>query len=164
MVDAGLVTASGERVIDIILQRHREGVRVRVKVKPEVEDFFKRWGGGATEAPSHGRMWKSLSGEKLTLWSFETPLNGDDNMTYSLFHTGTGFHTDHGNVNLSFIRLVGAVEGKEFICDTVMSRTELDKVAAKLRRAAEHFYTEYIQPVHLNIFVGVRDIGRDGVS
>ena len=163
MMDAGIVNAQGVKVIDISLQRHKRGVKVTVRITPEVEEFFKRWGGGVVEAPHH-RLWKTLNDtdEKLALWSFETALQGED-MNYSLFHTGSGFYTEHGTVNLSFIRLVGAVEGREFICDTVMSRGELDKIANRLRKAAEHFYSEFIQPVHMNIFVGVRDLQRGEV-
>ena len=160
MIDAG-TSGPGERVIDINLQRHKLGVKVKVRVTPDVEEFFQRWGGGASEPPSHGRMWKTLKeGDKLTLWSLETPIQ-DEDMTYSLFQTGSSLQSDQGLVNLSFIRLVGAVDGKEFICDSVMSRAELERIATKMRRAAEHFYTEYIQPVHFNIFVGVRDMTRE---
>ena|SRR3990167_5865053 len=162
MLDASIMNAAGHRVIDISLQRHKKGVKVSVQVTPEIEEFFKRWGGGVAELPGYGRLWEAVGDERLSIWSFEAPVHNED-MNYSLFHTGGPFKVDGVLINLSFIRLVGASESpKEFICSTVMSKGELEKIASQLRRAAEHFYTEYIQPVNLNIFVGVRDILRDG--
>lgn len=160
-MDAVVTNNVGERVIDISLKRHRAGVRVMVKITPEVEAFFQRWGGGVVETATHGRLWNQLGTERLTFWSLNTDfLGGHDEPNYSLYHTGSGLRLDSGLVNLSFIRLCGAMDGKQFLCDAVMSRSEMEKIAAQLRKASEHFYTEYIQKVHLNIFVGVRDVLR----
>jgi hypothetical protein len=160
-VNVEIFDSYGQRAIDISLIRHKDGIKVRVKVTPEVEAFFKNIGGGVTDTPRHGRLWRSLiDGHKLTMWAFERPINAD--LPYNLFHGGTDLINEMGNVNMSFVRLCGASEegGREFVCDTVMSRSELDSIALKMRKAAEHLYTEFIQPVHLNIFVGVRDLTR----
>lgn len=161
MVNASMIMG-GQRAFDVNLRRHREGIKVEVKIASEMEAFFEQWGGGGQEGLSHGLSWKGVSGEKLTFWTFETTMpRVDVPETYSLFNTGASLLLGDGMVNLSFIRLVGASTGREFICDCVMSRNELERVAAKMRRAAELFYTEFIQPVHLNVFVGVRDVLRD---
>jgi hypothetical protein len=156
MVEAGFTKA-----IKINLKRHKRGVRVHVKVTPDVEEFFRHWGGDNTEGPSYGRLWKSLvDGEKLTLWSFDAPMRSDG-ATYSLAHTGHSFYTDQGHINLSMLRLVGASDGRSFIVESVMSRPELERIAARINKASEQFYMDYIQPVNLEIYVGVRDRARE---
>lgn len=154
-------TDSAQRVINIFLKRDRQGIKVRFRVSPEVEAFFRENGGGLEEGPAAGRLWSGLNKEqKLSFWTFGQRL-ARDNEGYSLNHTGAALFNEMGGVNLSFIRMVGATEWKDFVCDGVMSQTELNRIADQLRRASTHFYMEYIQPVHLNVFVGVRDVVRD---
>lgn len=163
MLDAGITNAAGDQVITIDLIRHRMGVKVKVHVAHHVEEFFKHWGGGVSGPPSAGRIWQVVHPQDppLRVWSFDVAVNADESQPYSLFHTGSGFITDHGTINLSFIRLVGASEGRSLIVDTVVSRTELERIALRLRKAEEQFYAEYIQSVHLSIFVGVKDRTRE---
>ena len=145
------------RAVDIRLRRNNQGVKVMVRVVPEVEEFFKRWGGGIAEAPTFGRLWKGLPDEKLLVWSYDGGRMADGQQ-YSLSHTGGSFFTENGHVNLSFLRLIGASDGREFMLDTVMSKPELDRIGARLVRASEQFYVDFIQPVDLNIYVAVRDL------
>ena len=156
MVDAGFVNQAGQRVIAVDLLRHRKGIRVKVRIDPEIEAFFQQWSGGAQEGPVFGRNWKAFKdGEKLAFWSFgeRTPDEG-----FSLQHTGGHFFTEQDVVNISFLRLVGASSGIEFIHEGVMGRSEMEKIGEKLRRAFGRFYTEYIQPVHIQ--VSVRDMQK----
>ena len=161
-MDAGITTMAGVKVIDIILRRHKLGIKVKVKIAPEIEEFFKQWGGGVQEAPRFGRLWKHKSNDKLLVWSFDANLQRDEEASYSIVHTGGPLRTDVGTVNISFLRLVGAVEGTSFIYDAVVSKQELEKLATRIRKAAESFYTDYIQQVNMNIFVGIRELPRDG--
>ena len=106
---------------------------------------------------THGRLWKSLHDEeRLAVWNFDHARLNDQ--TYSLTHTGSAFFTENGLVNLSFLRLIGAGDaGVSFICESVVGRSELERISQKLTRASEQFYAEYIQPVHIGIFVSVQD-------
>lgn len=155
---------SGPRVIDLNLERHKSGVRVDVKVIPAVEEFFQYWGGGVPEPPGFGRMWHPLESEKdkpLLVWTFQTNLAlFDKEVSYSIYPVGAGFFFDD-RLNISFLRLVGASEGRSFLWDAVISRMELDKLGARMQRAAEDFYIEYIQQVKVNIFVGVDTVTQN---
>lgn len=149
---------SGPRAIDLYLERHKSGIKVELKVLPEIEEFFKYWGGGMPEGLSHGRLWHTLGTDPtipLQVWTFQHPLTHLDNKAdYTIYPTGAGFWVED-RLNISFLRLIGASTGCSFLWDAVMSRTELDKLSNKLLRAAESFYIEYIQKVRVNIFVGI---------
>lgn len=159
------VTGRSE-AIDIKLGRHRLGVRVYVRVLGEVEEFFRHWGADISEPPAYGRLWRPLPNtpdgpdRELRVWNFEGGRSGVDGESrrYSLVHTGAGFYTDGGNVNLSLIRLVGASEGRSFIVEAVHSTEELDKIAQRLAVAGEQFYSGYIQPKNVRVFVGVHNL------
>lgn len=154
-----VLNSIGTRVIDISLFRSRRGIKVSVKVDPEIEAFFQQWGGGIKERPSYQRLWVPVQKDAnpVLVWSYEVTSEMHPR-GYNLFHTGGALMDETGNVNLSILRIIGAGEGVTFICESVMSTSELEAVALKLRKAAEQFYSEYVQPVHLNIFVGVRDV------
>jgi hypothetical protein len=143
------------------LQRHKAGVKVRIKVIPEVEEFFKQWGGGIEQAPLHGRLWSAVDGKPLKLWSFETEADGP----FSLHKAGTKLIDNYDGpeiINISFLRLVGASEGngREFIVECVMSTEEMEKIANKIVKAGEHFYLNYIRPVNISCYVGVVDYSK----
>jgi hypothetical protein len=156
------------RSIDCYLKRDALGVRVHVKVSEEVEEFFKQWGGGIVEAPTSGRLWKQTKGstDPIRLWSFDARLPHMDEMNFILTSTGTPLiDPNNGHTNLSFLRLVGASapEGREFVIESVISRSELDRIATKICKASESFYMNFIQPVNINVYVGVMDVTRAGL-
>ena len=157
MIDAGYTNQAGEKVIAIDLLRSRLGVRMKIRIHPDIEDFFKRWGGGGQTGNEFGRLWQPFTvGDKLQYWTFAPTKAKEDG--FYLHTTGGPLILEDGTTNLSMLRIVGASQGVDFIYDAVMSKSEMEKVAAKLRKAAERFYLEYIQPVHMQIFVGVRDM------
>ncbi len=159
MIDAS-VAGEGHNVIEIILQRHRRGIKVSVTVDEAVEDFFKYWGGEATSHLSHGRMWHPFKdGESLDFWNYEQP-HYDEDTQYSLMHTGADLLVNDRVPNISFLRMKGATLSKSFVVDTVIQRDRLASIARKLNRGAEQFYAQYIQDVRLGIFVSVRELGR----
>jgi hypothetical protein len=155
---------TSDRAVSCFLRRCKEGIRVKVKVIPEIEDFFKQWGGEIQQAPAYGRSWLPIPGNDapLRLWNFEQRL--EDRSDYSLIHSGLPLVVERDAVNVSFLRLVGASEGegREFIIQSVMGRSELERIASRIVRAGEHFYINYIQPVNLHAYVAVVDITRSG--
>lgn len=172
MIDATL-TDNSNSVIATQLRRCHQGIRVDVRIVPEVEEFFQKWGGGFAENVSdHGRNWMRIDGGQpsLTAWSFRDLVQGDDEQpSFSLSHIGGPMLIRHqlpsGNYamipNLSFLRLCNASKGTgvSFVADTIMSRTELERLADKIKRASGQFYEEFIKPVHLQISVHVRSGG-----
>jgi hypothetical protein len=150
-----------DRFIDLHLMRHKDGIKIGVHTAPEVEAFFEDASGGGKEGPTHGRLWKSIDGKPLELWTFDIkqPDEFIETSNLSLHHTG-GPLTSNGIVNISFLRLVGASKGTEFLCDMVLGRSELEVIGKRLERAVERFCTEYIQKVHFNIYVGRRDLSH----
>lgn len=155
-----------EKAVNCWLQRHKSGVKVTVKVIPEIEDFFKTWGGGFQEGPQYGRLWKPMKsdGTQLSFWGYEKAAEEETN--YSLNKTGAAlFDEYHGSgVNISFLRMVGASgeNGCEFMVESPMSTEEMDRVGTAIVKAGEQFYLNYIRPVNINCFVGVIDYSKAG--
>jgi hypothetical protein len=153
------------RSVDCWLSRHKSGIKVSVKVVPEVENFFKQWGGGLEEGPAHGRLWRPADDRPIRLWSFDTNLK-DENLQYDLMKTGTNLVNDYdGSVNISFLRLVGASEpgGRAFILEAPISYPELERIAQRITRVSEQFFLNYVQPVNINVYVGTVDYSRSGL-
>lgn len=154
MVEAG----TSNNAIEIGLRRAQGGIKITVKVWPEVEAFFERWSGGLYEKPSHGRLWKPLKDSELTpLWSLGiSTLAPGPTRPFSLLHTGCGLITDAGHPNISFLRMVGASRAEQsFLIEAVISRGELTQMGQRLSEASHMFYQEYLQPVNIRAFVGV---------
>lgn len=150
--------------VDVMLRRDRDGLKLTVKVIPEVEEFFKKWGGGVETPVTHGRLWRQIPGDKapLRFWTFERNLRIEQNydmlsLGAELVLPGTGY------TNLSFLRTVGASAegGRTFAIEQVMSIAEMDTLANRMGKLAEHFYLAYIQPANYRVFVGVLDLGRE---
>lgn len=151
---------SMNRSVDCWLRRHKMGIKVKVRVKPEIEEFFRQWGGGVEIPPTHGRLWRALDDKPITLWSFEEPLKDG---RYDLVSAGASLLNSYeGTPNLSFLRIVGASgpEGREFIVESVASTEEIERISNKIGRAGDQFYLDYIRPVNINIYVGTMDASR----
>lgn len=154
-------TSSSDRFINLWFKRHHKGIRVRVQVIPEIEDFFRQWGGGHKGSPTHGRLWKTLKQDDppLHFWSFEYPLNHQQ--PFDIYATGSMLETN-GLTNISFLRAVDASkgDGREFIVEMVVSNKELRDMSQRIIQMAERFYLEYIRPTNLNVYIGSLDASR----
>ena len=157
--------STSNRVINVFLRSHADGVKVSVKVAPHVEAFFQKWGGGGQERPTAGRLWKPIPARSaddppslpIMVWSF-IGLNRD-NERYTLGLSGGPLIVDDV-INLSCLRLVGASgdAGVDFICDMVISKTELKRIADRFLAASEQFYGEYLQSVGMRISLSVDEV------
>jgi hypothetical protein len=151
-----------DKAINLRLHRHKHGVLVKIRVVPEIEDFFRQWGGGAKTYVTHGRLWRPLdpTKEALTFWAFEQQLS-QQGMQYDIYSLGATLES-HGLQNISFLRLIGASEpnGREFVVEMPISTQEMYELADRLIKMTERFYLEYIRPVSLNAFVGIMDVSR----
>ena len=145
--------------IDITVRRHRDGIRLTIKTRPEVEEFFQRWSGGIIERPQHGRLWRSLPPEvPLNMWAMGMQNMGpSSSRPYSLIHGGLSFYADNNHPNISYLRLCGVSnpEGRDIIVETLIGRGEIATLAQRLSDACNQFYYEYIQPVNMRAVVSV---------
>lgn len=149
-----------KRPVNCWISRDKRGIKVRIEIIAEIEEFFKKWGGGLEEGPTAGRLWKPVGDQPIKLWSFE--MADDDNPAVgNLFRTGCALmdYNISRPVNISFLRMVGASEpgGREFIIETPMSTAAIEKVSPQIVKAATQFYQEYIKPVNINLYVGIAD-------
>ena len=155
MFEAGTTQSDA---IDIILRRHRDGIKLTIKTIPEVEEFFRRWSGGMTERPQHGRLWRSGDDRPMDLWALGiTNLSPNASRPWTLLHSGLGFYTDHSYPNISFLRMVGVSgpEGRDIIIEALVGRGEIATLGQRLSDACNMFYTEYIQSVNIRAVVNV---------
>ena len=162
MIPADL-TVNNESIIRTRFRRHRDGVQVFLKVAPEVEDFFRHWSMDSNDdVISFGRHWMPSPGGRLFVW--RTPIEQDryeDGGGFSLTHPSRPLRVD-GRVNISFLRLVGASEGVTFITEDLMSKTEIEAMAERVKRAQARFYQEYLKPLEVDVIISqVRKGGQE---
>lgn len=159
MVEAG----TSNDAVDVRIRRHQNGIKLNIRVWPEVEAFFQHWSGGIQESPTHGRLWKPCGGDDpdrvrpLALWAFGMNIASSAVRPYSLVHSGSGFYVDHGYPNISFLRLVGssAPEGRDLLVETLIGRGEIPQLAQRISEASQLFYNEYLQQVNMRAVVSV---------
>ena len=145
--------------VELVLRRHKHGIRIDISAKPEVENFFRHWSGEYAERPQHGRLWRAPDNAPITIWSLGNHQNLAPSPTrpYSLVHGGAGLYTEHGYPNISFLRLVGVSEpgGRTIIVETVLGRGEIAVAAQRMIEAINLFYSEYLQDVHVRAVVSL---------
>lgn len=155
MIEAG---TSDSDAIAITLGRHRDGIKVHVKTWPDVEVFFSKWSGGVQERPAHGRLWKPVGDSELRLWALALHnVNPTPMRPYSLVHSGAGFVVGDGYANISFLRLIGISEpeGRSFVMETVLGKSEVASMAQRLSDACNLYYGEYLQDITMRAVVSV---------
>ena len=143
------VVVGGETVLSMGLRRTDDGIDIHVTASPKIEAFFKRWSGGLQEdSRTYGRMWTSK--DPLKLWSF--PRDGTIRDIYTLWYPCGPLEED-GQLNMTFLRMVGISEpgGIRYTCEQVASTESLEKVCFQMKRAGRRFYSEFIEPVHMQV-------------
>ena len=155
------VMNNGVEAVNIFIKRTEEGVNLTVKAEPRIEEFFKKWGGGAKMAPEQGRLWRRSKADPtpIQVWSYAHNQGREytEDDRYTVDSTGRELIIDGSIVNLSFLRLVGITEGVSINFDMIMSKQELVNVSQRLLRATDQFYQEYIQTVGMRILVSVQE-------
>ena len=162
-----VVVKRGERVLEAKLGRSTKGLRIQAKAHGSIEDLFKSWGSGSREAVSdYGRHWSSPDGVILQAWSIR-PDVADQTFrspsgTYQLNALGRAVVSAEGELNMSFLRLVGISEGAGLRIDVtgVFSYQELIALQQKIHDAARQFYVDYLLPVDLTIVMSTEEIRR----
>lgn len=155
-MEVNLNADTGE-VINILLRRTKEGVQVDVRVSPEVEEFFRRWGGGRREDTRAvgGRYWKDNANQPLLFWVIA---GGVNQRGYMLNSPGSPLisEDDGDTPNISFLQLEGASNGRSFTCDQVLSLKELERLRGKIGQACGTFYNDYIKPANMQVVISTK--------
>lgn len=162
-----VTTTNTEDMISAYLRRTKEGLRVDVKVHPDVEAFFRRYSHDQHEAVRvFGKQWTPLppkaegsAPEALRVWTIDWPQGKDDYLNPGSLHQAGGTpRLENGRANVSYLRLVGASrpEGVSFIWNAMLGDEELKRIAQQLHRAQERFYQEFVKPTEIEITVDRR--------
>jgi hypothetical protein len=148
----------GGTIVRLHMARHNGGIRIDLKLAPIVEDFFKQWAQGAKPeaVDNYGRNWLPVKRDsRLLVYSFPTD---HIESSYTIWHPGRNLSWD-GRTNISFLRLAGASseDGISFTVDDLVSKSELENVAERVKRGCGWFYTEYIKPTGFDITLEARE-------
>lgn len=143
-------------LVSLVLRRDSQGLRLRFRVAPEIEQFFRDLSGGTSGGVSHGRSWVSPSGQKMMFWGLDKELgegeDGQRHYNYTVVPLGTELLGD--SPNISFLRMVGASEQwQEFRINRPVSSPELERTAKRLQTAIERFYGDYLQQTGIAITI-----------
>jgi len=174
------VIKRGEICIQTTLHRTHLGLTISVKVHPTVEDFIRNLGSGETQdVRIMGRHWQPIGTKPLEVWNLASNpgrLQTDDGSYfridvpgYPLLNPGGGRPdgegdpvptVGRGDLNLSFLRLVGASEGAgvEFGVKGVYTLDQCRQIRDRIVGSARRFYVNYLQPVDMTVMVSTQEI------
>ena len=172
------VVKRGEIVIQALLSRTWDGLRMSVKVHPRVEDFFRSLapqGSAGDDVRNYGRYWTPVvKDQALRVYPMNTAIPllhfgvgcalrldiPGTQLKLSVADINTGRHVD--TINLSFIRLVGASEGSgvAFHVNGVYTTDAVKDIRDKIGEAGQAFYREYMKPIDLDVQISTQDIPR----
>lgn len=145
----------GSLGIHLRFRRFTGGVQMNVRALPEVEEFVKGLGDGATIPLSqYGGIW-SAPGEAVEplVYNLDQAMRSAD---FTLGGIGEALVDERrGHANLSFLRFKGISQegGVTFVVKSPMSRTMIRGIGPVLSRAASRLVDEYISPVDIEIRV-----------
>ena len=154
------IVKSGERRISITLHRTHLGLTITAKVHAEIEEFLRSLGKGASvDVNAYGRTWTSLEkGKPLLAYDMHTKL--PPSPVYDLAYLGNALILDSGQVNLSFLRLVGISEGAgvSFGVKQVYAQQGIDELKEGFIKAGVRFYQDYMKPIHATVVVSTQEL------
>lgn len=153
----------GESVMIASLLRVKEGLKITIKVHPDVEALCRAFGAGE-EQPiiAHGRSWLvPEKGKPLSVWHMGSgggpiPCEGG---YYRLDRCGQSLLDRQADgtfiINLSCLRLVGASEdaGVSFIVKGVNSPEGIRELGRALHLGVKRFYENHLLPIELIVTV-----------
>ena len=157
------IVKGGETVAHVIIRRDFQGLSFRVHTSPKIEEFMRNLGDGeVVDAMTIGRNWQ-IKGQKDIMCYDLRRLTGrlmSGNINFRLDRLGQGLIlndnnedggplvTGGGDLNLSFIRIVGAGEGGVTVnLRGVYSEQAVATSTKLVARAIGAFYRDYIKPV-----------------
>lgn len=125
----------------------KEGVKWSLKVDTRVEEFFKAMSGGVSAPVSSigGRDWTPIGDAPLLTYAIsEDTFHYANHFTlgvpgYPMFNDGYP-----NKINLSFLHLVGASDGKEFTVKTPVSKGGKKNLKSMIESGMSEFTREYL--------------------
>lgn len=144
------ITSKGIDWLSLEVGWAKEGTKLTLRVDPRVEDFFKNL--------SAGNM-HSIGAQGGRDWNLVNPLGEEPLQSYTImeetFHHSMSFFMGYpsfpmyldsfpNKINLSFLHLVGASAGKQFIVKTPISSGGRKDLRSSIERGMQEFVREYL--------------------
>lgn len=126
----------------------KEGIKLVIKIDPRVEEYFKTISNGNTSLISAygGKDWSPVSGgAQLESYGISEEMFHHTRF-FCMGYPGYPMFLDAfpNKVNLSFLHLVGASEGKEFIVRTPVSKSGKKDLKMVIEYGMQEFVKEYM--------------------
>lgn len=159
----------GEEAIKITLKRGLDGLKVHIQVHPAVEELTKSWGGedvSEVDVRSIGRYWQLAKGQSDPLMAYSLsnrmpPIHAtpDGESSYRVDQVGGPMVCVDGSINMSMLRLVGTSKsgGVEFLVPSLISETEMIRVAKVAKQAASKICKDFLVPIEFTVKVSIAE-------
>jgi len=157
------IVRKGEEVANVTLRRGAvdgdgrpicsTGLSVSVKVHPAIEQFIKGLGNGNVKsAELYDKEWVPVRDEPGLEIYHCNPFLGNG---FRLDIPGSKLEDEHGNINLSFLRIKGISldEGVTFGVRGVYSLEKMQQLREKIARTVQGLYRDYIKTSELNVTI-----------
>ena len=157
----GEVKKSGENLLYFNLRRSFNGLTIKCKACPAVENMFRELSNDeALDLREYGTAWVPV-GHPIQIYNF-TQHNTTRPVSYTLSDIhGPPLQSVRPGldlVNLSFLRMVGISEGDgiTFTLKGVFELEELKRIYDGIIEAAPKFYNDMLKPVDMHIMVSTQ--------
>jgi hypothetical protein len=162
------IISKGDTLVRLDLKRGPQGLVVRAKAHPTLEELFATFSNGAHVAPTtHGRLWMPVGdGAKLPMAydastvpgignNFRSPLG-----QFSLLQLGAElYRPDTAYVNLSFLRLVGISKdpGIVFAVRGVWDLESVRTMGKMMNAGVKKLFDDFIKPIDVVIVTTMKE-------
>lgn len=158
------IVKSGENCVQITLERSGLGLTITVKANARLEEFMRlNSEGNQVDLKLFSRAWIPVNDRPLLAYQGQTKFGSatsEDGTSYNPDALGHPILMPNGQINLSFLRLVGISEGAgvAFAIKGVYSLEMARQLRDKLGMAAKRFYIDYIRPVDVSVTISTQDL------
>lgn len=148
-----------KEAINIVLQKNGMDVVLKLKVAPEIEDYFKRVASGESsrfEDVTHTEQsskWLDESGTGLKFYIKSEKMGNKVPGIDVIDNFGNGL-IDSGRINVALLRTVGASNEITIQTNDLLSYEEMKSYIEDLANWTRAFYENVLRPAEIRVSVG----------
>jgi hypothetical protein len=139
-----------KNIINITLEKNGLDVIMRLKIDPEIENFFKQAGNSQFETSA---VWLDEAGTGLKFYKKSEAVAGKVQGFDAIDNFGSML-SDDGRINVALLRTVGASEGITIKTEDLLSYEEMKSYIEDLAVWTRGFYESVLRPAGINATIG----------
>lgn len=139
-----------KNIINITLEKNGLDVLMRLKIDPEIEQFFKHASQGQTET---SQVWLSENGSGLKFYK-KSEAVGNKVTGFEVIDNFGSMLNDDNRINVALLRTVGASNGITIKTEDLLSYEEMKSYIEDLAVWTRGFYEAVLRPASISATIG----------